>query len=257
MAQAGVLPPAQPHGEQSPAIRKFIFFYDVAWLVGLLIIAAVYLSPPAPLKPLVAELTHVLGGSGYILSAIWFAVLGDLALSFRGVYEHTRPSEWPDGQWNLWYFGRPVSGIIVGVMTYWLLKAVTTSTDPSYPALVVASFTLGTQESKFFAFLAQVANLILTVPADRQAGLRIDGVRPSQGSAGTSVIVYGQGMHADCAITFGGRSLVGRVVNPEGTSAAGIVPQGLAPGPADIVVTNPDATANARHQGFLVTAAAP
>lgn len=114
MAHAGI--PAPPRSEQSPVVRNVIFLYNVAWLIGLLLIAALYLSPPLMLKGQVADLKQVLSGSGYILSSIWFAVLGGVALSFRGLYEHPRTSEWAGGSWNLWYLGRPVSGIIVGVM---------------------------------------------------------------------------------------------------------------------------------------------
>jgi len=229
----------------SPRIRVVVFMYNTVWLGILLALGVLHIQRPHMLESSLA------GWPGYIATSTWFAMLGSVAISYKGVYDHYRLQEWSSGGWDLWYFGRPLSGAIVGIMTYWILK-VLNSTEPPTSALAVAAFALGTQEKRFFAFLSEVANLVLTVPSDAQSGLLIKGVQPDHGSAGTPVLIVGQGMRPGCAVTLGGAELAQVVVNPDGTSAAGAVPAGIAPGSVDVAVTNPDGLARVLKRGFTV-----
>lgn len=189
--------------------------------------------------------------------SIWFAVLGGVAISFKGVYDHYRRDEWAGGEWDLWYFGRPVSGMIVGVMIYVLLRVISnTNTEPQVPALAVAAFALGTQEKRFFSFLAEVANLVLTVPSDLQTGLLVKVIQPDRGPAGVPMLVVGQGIRPGCTVTLGSLPLDHVVVSPDGSSAAGAVLAGLKPGAVDVIVTNPDGAARVVKQGFTLLSGA-
>ena len=60
-----------------------------------------------------------------------------------------------------------VQRLIVGIMTFVLLRAIYPSGTPSVPTFEAAAFILGTQEARFFNFLAKVGELILSVPENR------------------------------------------------------------------------------------------
>jgi hypothetical protein len=247
--QTDVAPPLHPptigSAEQAPPLRLWVFLYNVLWLFLLLAAGVLYIGRPQ----LFAAFAD--GWRGFVAISVWFAILGGVAISFKGVYDHYRREEWTTGGWTLWYIGRPLSGAIVGVMVYVLLR-VLNSNDPAIPALAVAAFTLGTQEKRFFTFLAEVASLVLTVPSDLQTGLVLKGVQPDHGPAGIPVLVLGQGIRSGATVTLGGLELGHTVVSPDGTSAAGSVPAGIKPGPADVVVTNPDGAARVFKQAFAV-----
>jgi len=223
-------------------IRTVIFLYTLLWFFLLIGVVVLYLLQP-----------HVFGTHEHwqelAAVSVWFAMLGGVAISFKGIYDHYQRAEWATGGWTLWYLGRPVSGAIVGVMSYVLLR-VLNSNDPLIPTLAVAAFTLGTQEKRFFTFLAEVAKLVLTVPGEAQPSLLIKNVLPDHGAAGIPVLVVGQGIREGARVALGGVALVPTVVSPDGTSAAGIVPAAVAPGPVDVVVTNPDGTARSLAGGF-------
>lgn len=181
------------------------------------------------------------------LHAIWFAMLGSVAISFRGVYEHPQASEWNEGWW-LWYMGRPFTGAIVGSMVFLVLQVANPKDPPLIPSLAVASFIFGTQESRFFGFLYQVGKLILTTASDLPAGLKVTLVTPSTGAAGDSILLSGTGMKPRAAAYLGANQLTNVVVSPDGSSLAGLVPNGA--GAVDVVVSNPDGTSYRLPQAF-------
>jgi len=88
----------------------------------------------------------------------WFGVLGSIAISFKGLSDWGPEENLWSGRWPLWYLGRPFSGLIVGIVTYVLLRAIYPSGTPSVPTFEAAAFILGTQEAQFFKFLSKVPN---------------------------------------------------------------------------------------------------
>ncbi len=142
--------------------RLWTFLYTTAWLVVLLALAIVIRLPGNPLSSLLPMSWEMAGATG-----AWFGMLGAVAISYKGVFDHWRSSEWVTGGWALWYVGRPFSGLVAGLMTYLLLQIVNPSQTPSTVALGVAAFIMGTQERLFFEFIQQVASLILTTPQSK------------------------------------------------------------------------------------------
>jgi hypothetical protein len=223
--------------------RLVIFLYSLLWLILLLAVGAIYLVRPEMIMPLFkAEWQKD------VLHSIWFAMLGAVAISLKGVYDHFRSDEWPNWEWSLWYLGRPLSGGLVGIMTYVLLQVANPGSAPSIPALAVAAFTLGTQEKRFFSFLAAVATLVLTTPADQAAGLTLKAVTPTTGSAGTTLVVQGSGFTQGTKVTIGSGDLQNLQVGKDGTAAAGTIPDGS--GTVDVFASNPNGDAKVLRQGF-------
>ena len=141
--------------------RLATFVYTTAWLFLLIAAALAYnfradLVGPGKIAEWEKSMLH----------SVWFAMLGGVAISYKGIYDHWKHSDWASGGWGLWYVGRPLSGAITGIMTYLLLQVVNPNQTPSLPTLAVAAFVLGMQDKRFFQFLASVSKLILTVPDD-------------------------------------------------------------------------------------------
>lgn len=176
------------------------------------------------------------------LGAVWFAMLGGVAVSYKGIFDHRDAIEWQKG-WALWYLGRPFSAFIVGVVTLALLEVVNTKSPPSVPAVAVAAFTLGTQERRFFAFLYEVAKLVLSTPSDQTNDLRVTTLNPPHGAAGSILIVEGQGFQAGASVTIGTVNIPSPTVASDGSSIAFIVPPDSLGASAEITVTNPDNSA--------------
>jgi hypothetical protein len=143
------------------AIRYRIFLYTTAWAVVLFAIAGINIARPDLLSPITS-----VGWENAALHSLWFAMLGGVAISFKGLYDHWQYTNWLQGQWTLWYLGRPFSSAIVGAVTYVILQVTNPQQTPSIASIAVAAFILGTQERRFFNLLAEVAKLVLSVPND-------------------------------------------------------------------------------------------
>ena len=141
--------------------RRLIFLYDMTLLGILVALAVLYFKTNAIGHFLPEELR------GLPAYTAWFGVLGSIAISFKGLSDWGPEEVLWGGRWPLWYVGRPFSGLIVGIMTFVLLRAIYPSGTPSVPTFEAAAFILGTQEARFFNFLAKVGELILSVPENR------------------------------------------------------------------------------------------
>lgn len=143
--------------------RRFIFIYELAVLAILLGLALAYFKQGSFYRSIPPQLR------GLPLYSAWFGALGGVTISLKGIYDHG-PTDaegknlW-DGKWPLWYYGRPFSGLVAGIVTYVLLRAIYPSGAPTTAVVEAAAFILGTQEARFFAFLAAVGKLIVSVPA--------------------------------------------------------------------------------------------
>ena len=220
------------HGRRSRT-RQIAFWYTTLELATLAALAYWFKT---------AADTGFLSQQADVLTAAWFAMLGGVAISYKGIFDHRGDAQWTDG-WLLWYIGRPFSSFIVGIVTFMLLQVANTKDLPSPPALAIAAFTLGTQERRFFAFLYEVAKLVLNTPAEQQTGLTVTTLNPGKGAPGSPLLIQGSGFKAGTSVTVGGARMTKLVPSADGSSIAGIVPDGLAGTVADVVVTNPDDTA--------------
>ncbi|MGH7904533.1 MAG: hypothetical protein ACREPA_10500 [Candidatus Dormibacteraceae bacterium] len=158
--------------------RGWMFIYTVAWFIALFVMAGLYIE-----RPELASQWIRAPWEKAALHAVWFGILGGVAISFKGIYDHYHPSEWAGHRWTHWYLGRPLNGAIVGVVTYVALHLATPNTSPSLPALAVAAFILGTQERRFFGFLAEIGKTVLNVPGDAPAGFAVKEIAPTTGHA--------------------------------------------------------------------------
>ncbi len=132
--------------------RRVVFAYDLAWVIGLAVVAVVYFRYQS-VSDLVPEPIRELP-----IWMVWFGALGGVAFSFKGVYDHG--TDWKL-ELGLWHFGHPISGAIAGGVTYVLLWAVNPAQRPAVPTGEVAAFIVGTQDRLFFQFLNKVGELVL------------------------------------------------------------------------------------------------
>jgi hypothetical protein len=221
-------------------IRRRILALDIAYLV--LLFYAAYL--------------HVLYGFGdsvpwlkYSLHAIWFATLGSVAISIKGVNDWKDESRWTEG-WRLWYWARPASGFIIGSVTY-LLLLVASANQPSLAAVAIVSFLFGTQETRFFTFLSKVAGLVLDTPADPTT-LTISDVRPRHGPIGTVSVITGTSFDPNATFWLGGTQIAVLAIAKDGQSAAATIPA-MSDGKFSLLVQNPDGSAFVFKNAFDVT----
>lgn len=229
-----------PEGQPSLGMRRRIFVMNALLLIALFAVAIVRFR--FPVDESVPWLKAALHG-------IWFAMLGSVAISFKGVYDHTEPREWDEGWW-LWYLGRPLTGAIVGAMTYLLLQVVNPNQPPSIPVLAVAAFVLGTQERRFFGYLYEVGKLVLTTPDSARGVLNVADITPNKGSQNEILLVTGSGFKPGATATLGGVDLTSTQVAPDGTALTGLIPAGAPGSVVALVIANPSGAAYQRLNAF-------
>jgi IPT/TIG domain len=225
--------------------RPTIFWYDVGVIVLLGVIAIGYFEFRQQVDDFVAKPVAALA-----LRAMWFAALGGIVISLKGVYDHAcMAGGWDDG-FSLWHFGRPLSGAIAGLVTVVLLSAINPSGDPSEPVVYAVAFIFGTQEKRFFNFLYEVAKLVVQVPGEQaESGLQVVDVQPQEGKSGTVLMIKGRGFQPGVTVKIGTAGLEMVTVTKDGTGLAGLVPVGPA-GAADVTVTNPGGASIVLSGGF-------
>ena len=152
--------------------RLFAFVYTTGALAGLGALAYWFLTSPQ--KGLLTSSNDV----RYALVGAFWAILGGVAINYKGISDHRHDAEWENG-WMLWYLLRPFSALTVGLVTYAILDVVTQS-SPSVPALAVLAFTFGTQEHRFFLLLYRAGGLVVSTPGDQQ-GIEITSINPATG----------------------------------------------------------------------------
>jgi hypothetical protein len=236
-------PPTDPPAEDPTALaaaaahalwtRRGILIYNLGVLAVLLVVWLGYVERWDFIRDLTStEWIRV------ELHAVWFAVLGGVAISLKGITDHWRTREWPRGQWGLWYVSRPFNGIVVGSVAFVALQVANTSSPPSIATVAIASFILGMQDKRFYAFIASIGRVILTVPNDVSSELDVREVTASDGVAGATLLIVGGGMVKGTTVTVGGLPALELQVSDDGTVAAGKLPAGK--GTVDVVVANPD-----------------
>ncbi len=226
-------------------VRRAVLIYDLLILGVLLAGAAMYAFEGTLIAFLMGTAADWFK---FIVFGIWFGMLGSIAISIKGVADHGEPRQW-EGKWPLWYVARPFSGVVVGSMTYVLLRMANTAA-PSLPALALASFIFGTQEARFFGFLSAVGKLVLSVADGEGEGVSITKVVPDAGRPGETVLVVGNGFAQGAVASIGGVPIENAVVSPDGCSVAGRVPAGN--GLQPVTVTNIDGSSAAIREGFKI-----
>jgi hypothetical protein len=230
-------------------MRTIIFAYDLVVVFVLALLAVLYFRYVGTQSN--DEWLKLLQHYQLPLKCLWFGALGGVVISLKGVYEHpvSASAGWKD-DFDLWHFGRPVSGAITGVITFVLLHVINPSADPSAPVLYAAAFILGTQEARFFNFLYEVGRIIVQVPEQKTTGLKVTDVQPSKGTAGGVLVVAGQGFVPGVTVALDGAALTGLSVASDGAAVAGLIPAGTAGKTVDLVVTNPDGATVTLHNKF-------
>ncbi len=232
-------------------MRRGIFIYDLAVIAVLAVLAVLYLRYIGT-APASEDGWWLLLMRHYQLpiKCLWFGALGGVVISLKGIYDHPvgAANGWSDA-FDLWHFGRPVSGAVTGLLTYILLRAVNPSSEPAAAVLYAAAFILGTQEARFFNFLYEVGRLIVQVPQRESTGLKVTDIQPAQGKAGDVLVVRGQGFATGCVVKLKDAPLTALSIASDGAAVAGIIPAG-ASGPVDLVVANPDGATVVLHNKF-------
>lgn len=141
--------------------RWFIFFYSLAMLTILLILAIWYYRNglggllPTNIPPVV-------------YAAAWSGALGGTITSLKGVFDHklsygtedhVKNTPWDNGLLP-WHLGRPFTGVAVGIFVFIAFNAIS-SGNPSPATIAAASFVLGMKEKDFFNYVKQVGSVIL------------------------------------------------------------------------------------------------
>ena len=226
-------------------MRRRILALDVDYLIVLFFLAFLYV---------LYRFGDNIPELNYVLTAIWFAMLGSVAISVKGISDWKSAAQWDEG-WRLWYWARPASGLIIGVVTYFALKVVS-SAAPAMAGVVIVSFLFGMQEVRFFNFLSTAAKLILSTPGE-SIGVSITGVSPKHGKAGDVLIITGTNIVDKTLVTVGGKLMQSPAVSPDGSGVAGTVPEGLTVEAHDVMVSSPDGTAFVSHGAFTVDSPSP
>ncbi len=245
---------------------RAVLIYDLVILAILVVIAVWYLNDatlgglfgkaqslqpgsPAP-APAPAPNPAAVGTSTFdlrknldlALQAMWFGALGGVVISLKSVFDHTAFTKDWDPDFGLWHLGRPYTGAIAGLMTVILLAAAGVSGAVANTAVVLAvAFIFGTQETRFFNFLSEVAKLVVQVPSEAKRSLAAAAIEPPTAAAGALVLIRGTSFEKPATAKIAGVALDKQAVAADGTLIAGLVPARPAAvavnAPVDVTVT--------------------
>jgi hypothetical protein len=240
--------PSQTATRRQPSIsgRTAIFVYDVVVLAIVLAVGVALIK---------SDFQKFVGNYRLLVLSMWFGALGGLMISFKGIYDHAKGQDAWDDSFSLWHIGRPLSGAIAGLMTVVILQAVNPGANLTHPVVYVSAFIFGTQERRFFNFLYEVARLVVQVPDEgKVTGLRITEIQPTEGSAGTVILIKGQGIEASATVKLGTALIEKLIVASDGSSVAGVVPtRPLGADNVDVIIVNPGGASSVLPAKFKYT----
>ena len=147
---------------------SFFFWLDMAYISLLLLMAAAFnlwFAIPDGYPPL------LLGGI-LPIAVPWFGALGAVTISLEGVF--MRNSQW-DTKYNYWHIGRPVFGVVLGIVAFFLFVLIITAagTPPKflsagepagakdYIVYYVVAFLVGYREETFRDLIKRATDIIL------------------------------------------------------------------------------------------------
>jgi hypothetical protein len=150
---------------------SFFFWLDMAYISLLLLMAAAYSillqSPTNAYTP------FLLGGI-LPIAVPWFGALGAVTISFEGVFMWN--SQW-DKSYNYWHIGRPIFGVVLGIVAFFLFVSIVTAsgtppkfldtggatgaTAKDFILYYMVAFLVGYREETFRDLIKRATDLIL------------------------------------------------------------------------------------------------
>ncbi|MEA2875178.1 MAG: hypothetical protein QOF14_374 [Hyphomicrobiales bacterium] len=230
--------------------RRIIFFYDLLWFLILGVVAWELTQKNNCILPTVptgkidwsSVTAYCVLWTKYklLFNCMWMGALGGVTISLKGIYDHGASTDPWKNDYNLWHIGRPVSGAIAGLIAGLLLYLIV-PVDKFSPVLIYGlAFILGMQDKAFFDFLSQIGGRFLPKSDATPPLLQVIGIDPTEGKGGQSIKITGQAIDKNAVLRIGGKTLGTPVIAPDGTSASGTVPLGLAANTkVDVAVINP------------------
>jgi IPT/TIG domain-containing protein len=209
--------------------RWHIFCVQIAWLIGLGILAGLYFVQ--------GSLHFKLGPIP--VGVVWFGALGAVLISLTGIVEHAH--DWDPG-FNLWHLSRPLVGAALAVVAVLIVQAGVlaagappsgSSTEiPKYLLYYLVAFLVGYREETFRDLLKRVVDLILTPAPAPPAKPTINSLAPATAPAagGSSVKILGSGFTSPLTVSFGSAAATFKVDSDTQISAT--LPSAAAAGSA-------------------------
>jgi len=214
--------------------RWHIFCVQVAWLIGLGILAALYFE--GPVKSQLGWSLHITLGSVPV-GAVWFGALGAVLISLTGIVEHA--GDW-DPSFDLWHLSRPLIGAALAVVAVLILQAgvLAAGKEPSNSGLLyyLVAFLVGYREETFRDLIKRLVDVILA-PAATPTKPAITSLSPVNGpiaGGGPPVKILGSGFVGTSAVTFGSATATFKV-DSDGQISADL-PASPAAGPVTVTV---------------------
>jgi len=190
-----------PHDSIIFSLRpSFFFWLGMAYATLLMVVAVAYNVSYHGRGP------YLFGGM-LPIAVPWFGALGAVTISLQGVFD------WSEGRWNpdynYWHLGRPVFGLILGIIGFFLFVLIISSsgTPPAFLqdaakdtsakdfiVYYVVAFLAGYREETFRELIKRVTDMILKpAPQDvgapqvsfRRAGVTLSEIRFAETSAGS------------------------------------------------------------------------
>jgi hypothetical protein len=187
---------------QKEKSRLKIFLFELGFLIGLLVVAVLYLWRVIEPKTL-----------GTMPIAVpWFGALGAVVISLSGVFRYTGARWRPELEY--WHYSRPVIGATLGVVGVLIFQAgiLAVGSDPtpsddsaSNLLYYVIAFVIGYREETFRELIRRVADVLLT--PEGRARSSVDALTPSEGPTSGEIVVAitGSGLEGATAVRFGGQ----------------------------------------------------
>jgi hypothetical protein len=146
--------------------RGVLALYSVAWLVAMCFIYYFYTEATKSNTNVVWE--FLADQPRAILVSVGAAMLGTIAINFKGLGSHLDDTASEMRKWSTWYLVRPFTGIIIGLITYAILGIISQDGPKEIP-LVIISFLCGMRERKFTELLEKAADIVLTSKGDEES----------------------------------------------------------------------------------------
>jgi len=212
--------------------RWHIFCVQIAWLIGLGVLAELYFGQ--------GKLHMTLGPVP--VGVVWFGALGAVLISLTGIVEHA--GDWDPG-FNLWHLSRPFVGAALAVVAVLILQAgvLAAGKEPSGTAAdgtknllyYLVAFLVGYREETFRDLIKRVVDLVLA-PSAAPTKPTIASLNPVNGpvAGGGTVKILGSGFVGATSVTFGSATATFKVDSDAQISAE--LPSSAAPGTVTVTV---------------------
>ncbi|MFI7603430.1 hypothetical protein [Actinoplanes sp. NPDC049681] len=232
---------------------SFFFVLDLIYLCTLLLFA---LSRVYGWPWFVSDLPTVIS-SVLPIGVPWFGALGAVTISLYGVFSHN--SKW-ENTWCYWHVARPVVGMILGTIAYFILFGVLQATsgrptgdmglckadctDPHQQGQLVVfyvlAFVVGFREATFRRLVTRATDLMLGADGSTSNNAEGDGLttivnfgKVEVGSHEVQMLHLSQSKSSDAHITIADPNFPGPEIHPRGGAfslVGPMVPARVGPG---------------------------